>query len=371
MRNAYVGNDDFRGYLAAIASGPGGMDANAQRALDIGVGNDGGYNSNSIESFYDTPVGPTRAPERDAQVNWTNNEYGNWLKRNDGGGVLDTVGGGGAVDPNALTDDERAYLDNSENTLRGYLGDLDTGLNQGRNTLNDSYNRELSNANSDRGRTVRDFEVKDADLQRGRDNDIAGVNSNARTLSNSVRRILGMASGSGSSAYQIAAPDAVARKASGERTNVMENFGQNFRNLDTAKKDSESDFNRYLQDLELQKNQRSMELEGGIESQRGSLNQQLAEVAGKRVQGGGYAAIQAAQAPFLQAAQTSRTAGQALFDKFRTPVNSVKGLEVKTPNLRDYIVDRAAINANKSAGQSTYSPYQLPQNKDEEELRVR
>ena len=49
---AFVGNDDFRGYLAARASGPGGMDANAQRALAAQVGNDGGYDPNKLNSFY-------------------------------------------------------------------------------------------------------------------------------------------------------------------------------------------------------------------------------------------------------------------------------------------------------------------------------
>ena len=265
----------------------------------------------------------------------------------------------GTVDSNALSADERAYLDANEGVIRGYLGELQGGLEQGRTGLSDSYNRELGNANEDRGRTERDFNVKEQGLERGRQNAIGAVDSNARTLSNSVRRILGMASGSGSSAYQLAAPDAVARKASGERTNVMENFGQNFMNLDTARKDSESDFDRYLRDLDIQRNDRSRDLEGGIESQRGSLLQQLAEVQGKRAQGGGYEAIRAAQAPSLQAAQASRQAGQGLFDKFRTPQNSVRAVDVKTPSLSNYIVDRAAVNANRGSSNLAYSPYQV------------
>lgn len=272
---------------------------------------------------------------------------------------------GGTTDPNALSADERAYLDSNEGVIRGYLNELQGGLDQGRAGLSDSYNRELGDAKEGRGRTVRDFNVQERGLERGRGEAIGQVNSNARTLSNSVRRILGMAGGNGSSAYQIAAPDAVARKAFGERTNVLENYGQNFMNLDNAKKDSESDFDRHLRDLELQRNERSLELGQGIASQRSSLYQQLAEVQGKRAQGGGYNAIRAAQAPSLQAAQASRQAGQGLFDKYRTPVNSVKDVEVKTPSLSDYLVDRAAINANRGSSNLAYSPYQVRKKEEE------
>ncbi len=371
---AYIGNDDFRGYLAARASSPGGLDPNAQRALDIDVGNDGGYDPNRLNSYYDSPTGD-RTSERDAQVNWTTNEYNNWSAGrtpqvqswND---TNSSTSGSGSDTAPAVDDtaEERAYLDQQEGLLRQLFGRADTTLNQGLSNLTDTYNRTKGDADTDQSRRTRDFGIKQQDTERGKDQAINRVNDNARTLSNSVRRRLGLAAGN-SSALGVA-DNAVAREASGDRTNVLESFGQNFRGIDLARKDTEDDFTRFMRDLDIQKGSKEQQLRTGVEQEKQSVNERLAEIARQRssLQGGGFSQQTAAQQPYLNAVNEGNSRIDGLFEQFRTPQLSVAPVQDRQVSLRDYIVNRKNISGGQNQAQQQLAPYIRP--KDEEELRV-
>jgi hypothetical protein len=183
--------------------------------------------------------------------------------------------------------------------------------------------------------------------------------------------MLGMASGSGSSAYKFAAPNAVARLASGERTGVMEDYGTNFRNIDTASKDAEKDFGTLLADLAKQRSTARMNYEQGLGDKGIEVQGKLADIARQRtaIQGGSMDAIRAASAPYMADIDSRNASLDSLFDKYRTPITT-RDINVQTPELRDYTVDRAAINSNKSAGTSQYSPYAQLLKKDEDEERL-
>lgn len=255
-------------------------------------------------------------------------------------------GGGGVSSANIAAD--RAYLDDQMARLQRQKQSADAAERSGLTQLNDSYNREVGGANQQRSRALEDFSLKREDTTRGRDTALNRVDTNARTLADSLRRRIGMASGSGSSAYQYAAPGAVAKQATEQRTGVQENYGVNFRNLGQAEERAKVDFDSLLQDLAAQRGQRESDFKSGILDRRNQIDNSLAEIARQRalLGGGGYNQVRQAMAPYSSAIDARQGEIDSLFDRYRTPFN-VKPVEVHTPSLRDYLVDRASISADQ------------------------
>lgn len=257
----------------------------------------------------------------------------------------------------AVNQDDINYLNDEETFTRSLLNSIRRTLDNGLTSINDSYNKEQSSANAQRSRALEDYGIQRDDTTRKKGDALGKVDTNARTLSNSVRRMLGMASGSDSSAFNQTAPDAVARLASGERTNVLGDFGENFRALELSEKRATDDFAALLEDLAAQRNQRESGLRGDIIEREQGVNSSLAEIARQRalLQGGGYTGVKAAMQPYKDAISGGQSQLDSLFEKYRTPY-SVKPVNVEKPELRDYTVDRANINANQQAG-TTDDPY--------------
>lgn len=262
-----------------------------------------------------------------------------------------------------------AYFDDQIAQLQAQKDRISTGLTQGLTNLEDSYNRNVSDQNQKRSRALEDFGVQREDTIRGKDSALDKVNTNARVLADSLRRRLGMASGADSSAYQIAAPGAVARQASGERTDVLGSYGQNERNLATAEGRAKTDFEQLLNDLSAQRRTAESGLRSGILQQQNQVDASLADAARQRSSalGGGYSAARSASAPYQQGIADRNTQIDALFNQFRNPY-SINEVKVDTPQLSNYLVDRAAVNANQQSGrQDPTAPYG-PQLKNEDEL---
>jgi hypothetical protein len=263
--------------------------------------------------------------------------------------------------------DDVAYIDDLIANYNRQLGRTDTGLKQGLSQLENSFNKEQSRQNQLRGRALEDFSMQreGTDLAKGRA--IGQIDTNARTLADSLRRRLGMAGGTDSSAFKFAAPQAVARQASGERTDVLSDYGQNYRVLDTSEKRATEDFENLLADLVEQRRTRESGLRSGVLEQKNQISEALANAAREKaaILGGGYSAARSASAPYTNDIASRESQIDSLFSKFQTPY-SVQDVKVNTPSLRDYTVDRAAINANQGSS-STYSPYeQLLKKRNEE-----
>jgi flagellar biosynthesis/type III secretory pathway protein FliH len=278
------------------------------------------------------------------------------------------TGGGNNTNVNA---DDYAYLDEQEGLLRQLLGRADGSLTSGLNNLTDSYNLSKTRANEDQSNRLTDFNTKQVNTEKGREKSINNVDQNARTLRDSVMRMLGMAGGRSSS--QEVAGNAVAREASKNRTNVLEDYGQNMMQLDQGRKRNQTEFERFLQDLDMQKNEKEQQLRTGIDSERSSVNQRLAEIARQRagLQGGTYSQLRAASAPYMDAISQADQRIAGYNDQFRNPTLSVAPVRAQQLNLKDYVVDRVGINGQGNT-QQQYSPYSnfLPKNQEEEQLRV-
>lgn len=282
-------------------------------------------------------------------------------------GAYSGSGGASGYDPGDL-----AYLDSTADQLRRMLGSAQTSLGQGLANLGDSFNRETGTANQARSRALENFAIQREDTTRDKQTAIGKVDTNARTLNDSLRRILGMAAGSGSSAYQFAAPNAVARQASQQRSSVLGDFAENDRNLTLSENRAKTDFESLLEDLERQRRERESELRGGILEREQDINTNLGNVAAERAKllGGGYSQVRLAQQPFQDAINDRQSQLDSLFERFRSPTLTPKAVNVQKPELRDYLVDRAAINANTQQGESQYSPYSQFLRKQDEEERL-
>jgi hypothetical protein len=237
-----------------------------------------------------------------------------------------------------------AMLDDQTSKTQRLLGSLGTQKQQGLQKLSDSYNTEKLAGELQYGQQVEDN-------TRQKLSAFNKVDTNARTAYNSLKRLLGLSGGPNQSALKFAAPDAIARVASQERGDQVENYALNDRNIENAK-------TSFLQDLLNKKNERESDFLKGIMSQEQSINSDLGDIAAQRAQvnGGNYEAIRAARSPFQNVINQRQSDIDNLFNQYNTPFNANKTLAT----LNQFNVDKAAINANKASGGEEYSPYAQP-----------
>lgn len=384
---AYIGNDDFRGYLAARASGPGGMDANAQRALQIGVGNDGGYNPNQLNSFYDSPTG-NRAAERDALTAWTANEYNNWLagRTQQNTGVLGSntslatnratggATGGGAVQP-AYDPNDLVLIDDQIGTAQGAIARLTGQRGIGNENIDNSYNEAENARQSQFGLAQRDYNTRTSDNQRDYTNTRAGIRQEAGNQYSSLQRLLGAAGAGRSSAATVLAPFAVGRQAATRFGETQDQFGRNSRNLDNSWGDTTRSFNEQGQQLLSQKEQKRRELEQGLQQNEVSLQDQIAQLrlSRERLTGGNLQNALGAIQPQRSRIQELLGSIDNLGRQYSGAVKQTGPVEYKAPELAQYNYSRFAAPEAQQTGAADYvSPLTtLLQRKDEEKLRAR
>jgi hypothetical protein len=288
---------------------------------------------------------------------------------NSGGRYGGGSGGSGGSSAPKVNADDLAYLDDQAARYRKELSRTKLAEQQGLRGISDQFNAETGKANRQRSRALVDFGIQRDTTLKNKNKTLGTIGDQARTLADSLRRRLGMAGGSDSSAYQIVAPGAVARDASGKRSDVLEDYGQNFRKLDLSEKRAKGDFASLLKDLSTQKRNSVRGFKQGILEQRNSISETLAEVARQRAmaQGGGYDKVRAAMKPYSTKINQRQNQISDLFDKYRNPYK-VNPVNVDIPELADYTVDRAAISANNQAGTpSPYAPYR-PNFKEDEAL---
>lgn len=272
------------------------------------------------------------------------------------GSSLSGASGSGTSNTNAA---DLAYLDDQQSTLQRLLASADSTLNNGLTQIGDSYNKEVGRANQSQDSALAGYNTNREDTTRARSAALDQASSNSRGLADSVRRILGLASGANSSAFQVAAPGMIARDASTKRQGVFDTSGKNFRDIDTAQASTTDAFKNYLGDLEEQRKSKESDLRSGVLTQKQSLDNSLAQVARDRasVNGGTYSALRSASAPYQAAANSAQDQLDNLFSQFRTPFDTSKTPTAATPTLADYTVDKTAITPGGGAAGGE-SPYQ-------------
>lgn len=312
-------------------------------------------NATKPSSTSQTPTKTTNNDELSGNLDENGIYSGNYNGRSGG-----ARGGSGVASP-SYNPADIAYLDDQRGRLEGQHRSANTALTNGLTQLQDSYNKEVSGANSRRAQAIQDLNTKREDTTRAKDSALNRVNKNARTLAEGLRRRIGMASGSGSSAFQITAPGAVSRDATEDRTGVLENFGVNFRDLATTEQRQKTQFEELLSDLEAQRKTRESDFRSGILEKKNQIDTSLSEVARQKALalGGGYNQARTAMAPYAGAIDSRQAEIDNLFNKFRTPF-AQKTVDTTAPTLRDYMVDRANISSGQPGPQDPTAPYKNP-----------
>ncbi len=269
-------------------------------------------------------------------------------------------GDGGAGAAKAAKDAaDLAYLDDQEGTLRGMLSSTQKTLQNGLTQIGDSFAKESDRTNQSKEAAVQGYVTNREDATRSKQSSINAISSGARTLSDSVRRMLGMAAGNNSSAFNEAAPNMIARDTSMKRSGAIETAGKNFRDIDSAESSTLNAFKQYMEDLEEQKRTKESGLREGVLQQEQGIQTSIGQIARDRaaLRGGTYDEMRRASAP-AQAEVASRQAQlDGLFDRFRTPYQT-KNVDVAKANLADYTVDRTQIAAGGGTANGVESPYQ-------------
>jgi hypothetical protein len=257
----------------------------------------------------------------------------------------------------ATTAANNAYLDDQANQLRDLLARTGTYLSQGNEKIASEYNKELGNANLDKEKQLTNYGDQRTAQNQNKVSTYGTINKNANNGYRSLAQIIGRASGVGSSAYLEALPNAVGTDTSSKRRAATETFGKNLQGIDKSQNEYLSSFEQVLQDLLDQKKANEEQLASGVETQRQGINSQLATNAATKAQnaGGGYAAVQAAIAPYSQAIQNSRNAVDTFFNQFK-PSYTPQKAAAATPELAAYTTDRSAVNAGQQGVDPT-NPY--------------
>ena len=272
--------------------------------------------------------------------------------------------GGGGVGYSA---EDVQLLDAQRSLYERLLQSIDAAESNGLTSLQDSENQARNNANMQRSRALEDFSMKRTDSERGKETALSTVGDNSRMLRDSLMRRLGLGSGGGS-AFQMG-DQAVAREASKGRQGVLNCYGENDRNLALSERRADEDYNSLLEEIMADRRSKEQSLKTGVLGQRQGIQESLAQIAADKARAMGGSQIQAA-APYQQNYLTYQNQIDQLPQQYRTQVDA-RALNVQTPTLRDYVVDRAAINQQKQSGQQQYSPYSafLNRGKDEEQVR--
>lgn len=255
--------------------------------------------------------------------------------------------------------EDLAYIDAQLAALGNQEGRLDNTLRQSLDAVLQNYNKQYSDTTGARGRAIEDFNTKFQTSDQGRQKALGQVETNARTLADSLRRRIGMASGSGSSAYQITAPGAVAQQASDQRSNVLDDYSQNFLALDRDKKRAEEDFNKALTELNNWRSQSEMGVQQDIGNKRNEIAAAKQQAAAEKAKllGGGYQGIRNAMAPYEQQINERNSFLDGLYDKYASKYQA-KPVQVANTQLRDYAVDNAAVADNEARGNTNETaPY--------------
>lgn len=250
--------------------------------------------------------------------------------------------------------DTLAFLAHQADQLRGLLGRTDTGLAQGLASNEDQYAEQTGRADAEKQQQYATYENQRVDQNKAKLSAFDQLNRNANNGFRSLSQIIGRAAGRGSSAFQEALPDAIGKDLSIRRQGVLDTTGTNLAHIDQSQGQYDISFADVLADLLKQKKQNEGNLRTGIEGQRQGINAQLAQNAAARAQaeGGGYAAVAAAQSPYEQAIENSRNAVDGFFNTFRTPYTPKQAV-APAPELGQYTTDRANINAQQQGGDAS------------------
>lgn len=233
--------------------------------------------------------------------------------------------------------------------LNDLLGRTDTGLAQGLEGLNDSYQSNLNQQQNQENQALQDYGDQRTQTNKDKLGAYDTINKNANNGYRSLAQIIGRASGTGSSAFQDLLPDVVGRDTSSKRGDANQTYATNLGNIDTAQKKTENSFANILADLANQRNAQEQQLRTGVEQQKQSILGQQQQLQSQAGNAGAANALQ----PQIE---NSRNAVESFFNQFK-PTITPQQAAIAAPDLSQYSVDRSNVNAQQQGAPDPTNPY--------------
>lgn len=309
--NSYIGNNDFRGFLAknapqylSFTGNDGNVDLNALARDIYGVGNKIGDAATYIrqaQSNANKDANYTRYEYTPSIVsglydNWSaaqNNQKNNTTtldNYNGSGGV----GAGGSANLQAL-----AQLGQSAGIIQNSLDRLPGQLDIARGNINRQYETGINELNSNRAASENNFNQSTIQNQQGFRTNKNTINDQASQGLRGLSRILGSFGAVGSD--MGLAGQAVAGVASAQNAGAGQNYSQNQQALDTNWGNYKNQWENEKRKRDDWKSQQMNEVEARSNSTRQDLLSRLASIRGEEAAARGGSFAGAAQ-PFIDQA---------------------------------------------------------------------
>ena len=193
------------------------------------------------------------------------------------------TGGVAGAGTNTTGYDPAAYQQAIGNT-NAAIGRLGNTLNSGNSAIDSSYTNALNQLLLGRNQSQQAYDTTKQQTAQDYIGAKNTIGANAGASLHGLQRLLGSRGAGGGSAYNIAAPEAVARDATLQRNDVGNQFGQNNQALDTNWNNYLTGYNNSVADVGAQRDQQHQQLQQNIESNRATLLQTLAQLT--QAQGG-------------------------------------------------------------------------------------
>lgn len=358
----FIGNNDFRGYLSYLAQQG---DASAGDMLNY-VGGDytgSGDTGINLGELGQRTVGAYPAQDEsnlNAGKQAVADAYGRYQSQNTGGT------GGAAVNSTA---DTQAYYDQQLADIDRLLGRTNTAESQGLQSLQDSAAEQKRLIEEQRQRALNTYDNQKLETDQSKERGFGQVNDFANNSYRSLMRLFqGGNAGGGSAAKQLM-PSLVSKSAGTRRQGVIDQAGQNYRAIDSARADAESQFGYNSQDIENQRKNQERDFLLGIGNQRNSLDTQKGQLQVQRAQasGQGYAQARSAADASRNSVDARQAQLDALFGTYK-PQYTARATNLQTPTLGNYTIDPAQINGNQNLSvDSRYYGSQLQKKKQQEQ----
>lgn len=373
MAVSTVGNQDFRGYLNALAKQG---DGRAQLAISgyngLGyVDNSGNINVNLLRELNQAAPGAGTSDEQlqNDQISYLQNAWNTYKGATSGGGS-----GGGSAGTAQDKADEMAYWQDQMNNADQQLARIPIQEQVGNQNIDNSYNSAYNRLVGDKETTNRDYTTKRSQTIEDNTTAKAGINESVRNQNTALQRLLGGKGAGGSSAATILAPFAAASQGNKQRQQVQTTFGRNLSGLDTSWGDYQKDWDTSAGDLAAQRDAERNKLKSGLAQTEASIQEEKANAAVQRQQAGGasYQSARNARTPYISRIQSLIQQIDALGN---TPTFTPQAVAYKAPDMASYTYDRYAapsvgssVDPNLAQGAGAY--WTLLQGEDKKKQTV-
>lgn len=274
--------------------------------------------------------------------------------------------GGGTTNTSA---DEQAYYDQQLADIDRLLGRTNTAEAQGLQSLQDSAAEQKRLIEEQRQKALNGYEAQKLETDQSKERGFGQVNDFANNSYRSLMRLFqGGNAGGGSAAKQLM-PSLVSKSAGTRRQGVIDQAGQNYKAIDSARADAESQFGYNSQYIENQRKNQERDFLLGIGNQRNTLDTQKGQLQVQRAQasGQGYAQARSAADASRNSVDARQAQLDALFGTYK-PQYTARATNLQTPTLGKYTIDPAQINGNQNLSvDSRYYGSQLGQLKKKQQ----